>query len=223
MITLDDSTYPYYSTSKPCPYHLVIFLTASNPKYRCSICQQLDREFSLLASSYFETVQQNKAKPEVFFVRLDYESCQKIFQTYQVSSIPIIFHLAPRLIDRVPNTDSVILTKDKFQMPTDPDAESIANFLRDKTSIKITIKRSMLLSYVMIFVFFGVLLALVQPIISALPFILRIIRLKTIWYIICSGVYTCAISGLIFDIIRSPPMSVKSISKYLCIFNKFFL
>jgi hypothetical protein len=30
-------------------------------------------------------------------------------------------------------------------------------------------------------------------------------QMKWLWIVICLGVYTCAISGLIFDIIRNPP------------------
>ena len=37
-------------------------------------------------------------------------------------------------------------------------------------------------------------------------FWLPLVRSKTLWAISSAGVYTCAISGLIFDIIRSPPM-----------------
>ena len=64
----------------------------------------------------------------------------------------------------------------------------------------------MLWSYVALIVVFGVLAALVQPVINSLPFWIRIIQMKNIWAIVSAGVYTCAISGLIFDIIRSPQM-----------------
>lgn len=85
----------------------------------------------------------------------------------------------------------------------------------------------MLWSYVALIVLFGILAALVQPVINSLPFWIRIIQMKNIWALVSAGVYTCAISGLIFDIIRSPQMYlynmlignafIKNISTFNCI------
>jgi hypothetical protein len=75
-----------------------------------------------------------------------------------------------------------------------------------RTNVSVEIKRSMLWSYVALIVLFGILAALVQPVINSLPFWIRIIQMKNIWALVSAGVYTCAISGLIFDIIRSPQM-----------------
>lgn len=75
-----------------------------------------------------------------------------------------------------------------------------------RTNISVEIKRSMLWSYVILLLLFGVLTALIQPVINSLPFWIRIIQLRNIWIVVSAGIYTCAISGLIFDIIRSPQM-----------------
>jgi len=210
VIPLDDSTYNYYATTKPCPYHLVVFLTATHPKFRCNICKQLDKEFQLLASSYYDSHitsssnKENDADIPVFFIRLDYESSQRVFQSYQMTSVPVVFYLPPRINNEV--NDFVIGVRDTYQVPADPDAEGLASFLRDKTSISVNIKRSMIGVYFTILIAFGILLALIRPVMSALPFLLKIVRFRPIWLTVSAGVYTCAISGLIFDIIRSPQM-----------------
>lgn len=82
----------------------------------------------------------------------------------------------------------------------------ISNMCVFRANVSITIKRSMIWSYVALLCLFAVLAALVQPLINALPIIVKIIQLKYIWIVVSAGVYTCAISGLIFDIIRSPQM-----------------
>lgn len=205
VITLDDATYAYYAVSKPCPYALVVFMTASHPKFKCGICKQLDKEFHLLAESYAESIKDSKQIPNTFFVRLDYESAQKVYQNYQITSVPVIFHVAPRLTDKNSN-DYQISARDRYQMPTDPDAESLANFLRDRTNYRVTIKRSAVGVYISLVIVFVILSALVQPVISALPTLLKIVQFKPLWMIVCACIYTCAISGVIFDIIRSPPM-----------------
>jgi len=211
VINLDDSTYAYYAISKPCPYTLIVFLTASHPKFKCGICKQLDKEFHLLASSYAEALkdkssQQQQQQQNTFFIRLDYESSQKVYQNYQITSVPVIFHIPPKLTDKGNSNDYQIPTRERFQMPSDPDAESLANFLRDRTGFRVTIKRSAIGVYISLVIVFIILGALVQPVINSLPVLLRIVQFKPLWILICACVYTCAISGVIFDIIRSPPM-----------------
>jgi hypothetical protein len=61
-------------------------------------------------------------------------------------------------------------------------------------------------SYITLLVLFGIVLALIQPAINSLPMLLRIVQWKPMWIMVSCGVYTCAISGLIYDIIRSPQM-----------------
>jgi len=39
-----------------------------------------------------------------------------------------------------------------------------------------------------------------------MPIWLKLIQAKPLWMLVSGGIYTCAISGLIFDIIRSPQM-----------------
>lgn len=206
IITLDDATYQYYVQSKPRPYSLIVFLTAAHPKFKCSICKTIDQEMALVAQAYMQSCAAKKEDPSVFFVRLDYESAQKTFQGYGVSSVPVVFHVGPMMSNDKNGKDFAIQARDKYQVPPTVDAESIVNFLRDRTGVSVEIKRSMIGSYILLLVVFAGLMALVRPVIDSLPFWLGLIRRKGIWGVISAGVYTCAISGLIFDIIRSPQM-----------------
>lgn len=208
IITLDDATYQYYAQAKPRPYSLIVFLTAAHPKFKCSICKQIDQEMSLVAQGYLQSCAEKKEDPAVFFVRLDYETAQKTFQNYGVNSVPLVFHIAPMVSTDKIGKDFTLQTRDKYQVPPTVDAESIASFLRDRTGVSVEIKRSMIGAYITLFIVFAVLLALVRPAIDSLPFWLGLVRRKSLWGVVSAGVYTCAISGLIFDIIRSPQMYV---------------
>jgi hypothetical protein len=192
--------------SKPRPYSLIVFMTAAHPKFKCSICKTIDSELALVASTY-NSQKRDETNP-VFFVRLDYEAAQKTFQSYGVNSVPVVFHISPLLsAEKSASKENFnILTRDKFQIPTTPDAESISSFLRDRTGISVEIKRSMIGSYIMLMVLFGLMTLMVRPVINSLPWILSVVRQRGWWVLISSGIYTCAISGLIFDIIRSPQM-----------------
>jgi hypothetical protein len=213
MITLDDATYNYYAISKPRPYSLIVFMTAAHPKFKCNICKQIDSEMSLVAQAYQQSITTKGEEAKVFFVRLDYESSQKMFQNYGVASVPMVFHVPMSLSasdggnnNNNNKQDFSITVRDKYQIPMSPDAESIGNFLRDRTGISVEIKRSMIGSYLLLLAIFGVLALLVKPVLDALPMILSFIRNTSLWAVVSAGVYTCAISGLIFDIIRSPQM-----------------
>ena len=181
-------------------------MTAAHPKFKCGVCKQLDREITLLAESYAAATKASKSSPSVFFIRLDYEASQKVFQSYQIQSVPVVFHIAPHEGERDGEREYDILHRDKFQVPQEPDAEMIGSFLRERSGISIKIERGMLMTYVILLIIFCVLAALVRPVIDCLPFFLGIIRMKSLWITVSAGVYTCAISGLIFDIIRNPPM-----------------
>jgi hypothetical protein len=204
-------------------------MTAAHPKFKCAVCKQIDNEVSLLAQSYnsqykptgMNFSQEITAEMEetfmskhqnLFFIRLDYEQAQKTFHNYGLNSVPVIFHIPSQLAgDRAKTEDSSnkeasIPVRDRFQIHNIPDAESLSGFVRDRTGIDVKIKRSQIMLYIMLFVFLGILALLVRPVINNLAFWLQLVRQKSIWIIVSSGVYTCAISGLIFDIIRLPPM-----------------
>lgn len=206
VLTLDDNSYNHYALTKPRPYSMIVFMTAAHPKFKCTICKQLDAELTLVAQAYASKAAQDNQEQEIYFVRLDYENAPKTFQSYQVSSVPSIFYLPPILSADKTAKDFSISQRDRFQISANPDAESIASFLRDRTGVSVEIKRSQIWSYITLFVLFAILAALVRPVINSLPFWLNLIRQKWIWVLISAGIYTCAISGLIFDIIRSPQM-----------------
>jgi hypothetical protein len=93
-----------------------------------------------------------------------------------------------------------------MQLSMEPDAESISKFVQQKTGADFAIRRSMWFSYFLIFAFFGILALCIDPVIRNMPLFLSIVQYKPLWMFVSASVYTCAISGFIFDIIRSPPM-----------------
>lgn len=186
-----------------------MFLTATHPKFKCGVCKQIDSELAILADSYAKAPK-NEDDNKVFFLRLDYESSQRVFQNYQVNSVPMLFYVAPQHGAEKAGSEYQISSRDRYMVPPSPDAESLASFLGDRANISVKIERSMIGAYITLIIVFGVLAALVQPVINSLPFLLRIVQWKPLWIAVSCGVYTCAISGLIYDIIRSPQMYVSS-------------
>jgi hypothetical protein len=120
---------------------------------------------------------------------------------------------------------SSIKARDRYTIPQASDAEALANFVRERTGARIEIKRSMIGAYFTLvalvrdenkhfcsyddfvsYLQFVTMALAVQPIINNIGFWLGLIRQKGLWTFLSLSVYTCAISGLIFDIIRGPPL-----------------
>ena len=146
----------------------------------------------------------NTAK--IFFLRLDYESSSKVFESYDVNSVPILLYMDPHFGHHKVHNEFRIDPRNKFQVEANPTAEALSSFIRERSGINITIRRSMLTLYLSLGIAFVVIGASIQPIINSLPQMLKIIQSKALWMFITLAVYTCAISGLIFDIIRAPQM-----------------
>jgi oligosaccharyltransferase complex subunit gamma len=203
VITLADDTYANFATGKGRPYSLMVFLTATHPKFKCGICKQLDREFQLVAESYKNQIKASGENPSLFFVRLDYEASQKTFGKYQVSSVPMVFYISGQASQKE-GDEYNILIRDRYQVSSDPDAESLSSFIRERSGVSIAIKRSMILTYISLLIFFGLIAAAVPFVVNLLPTIISFLQMKPLWALISAAIYTCAISGLIFDIIRTP-------------------
>lgn len=207
VVSLDDATYPYYAVSRPRPYQLIVLLTALNPKFKCALCQRIDEEFALLAGSYRDSLRARREEPEVFFLRLDYEQASRTFQNYEAASVPVVFHIPSSQVERAGREYSILIS-DRMQLPMSnaPDAETMAKFVTSKTGAQFEIRRSMLFTYVLLAALFGLIVVLIPPLIEYIPLLLRMVQFKPLWMLVSASVYTCAISGFIFDIIRSPPM-----------------
>lgn len=169
--------------------------------------REIDREFQLLADSYGNRKPSDHSEDEtdVFFVRLDYESSHSVFQRYGVMSVPLIFHVPPYRGEK-DGADFQIEPRDRFQLRTLADAEALASFVRDRTGVHIPIKRSMWMAYLTVAFMFGLMAMFVKPIIDNINFWLGLIRKKSLWIFVSYALYTCAISGMIYDIIRNPAM-----------------
>lgn len=210
----------------------MVLFTATHAKFKCSICKSLDYNLQSVASAYktkYSDEAGESSDQEVFFLRLDYESSPRVFGKYDVTSVPLVFHIGPDFGSDGDDGDLLedseddsmedktskgggsnryhITHREKFQASGAIDAESLSDFLRDRTGLSVTIERSMIMSYIWLTVFFGGIMAFIPYVMRTLDtFWLPLVRSKSLWATLSAGIYTCAISGLIFDIIRSPPM-----------------
>lgn len=137
VITLDDSSYEYYAIDKPRPYTIIVFLTAAHPKFKCTICEPMDKDFQVIAETYHEEHEKQARQgvfPNIFFVRIDYESSSRTFQNYELNTVPYIFHIPAYQGERA-SKDYDVNHRDKFQISSEPKIETILQFIRDRYQI----------------------------------------------------------------------------------------
>ncbi len=60
--------------------------------------------------------------------------------------------------------------------------------------------------YVTLLTIFGGIAFLIPPIINRLPLFLSVLRHKPTWFFICILFYLMSTAGVVFDILRNPPM-----------------
>ena len=203
VIELDDSTYAGFATDERArPYKLLVLMTASHPKFKCSICKQVESDFDVVASSYVAHLSKEGLAPSIFFLKIDYANAPKTFRKYDVSSVPVTMYLSPSHgLDSDPYE---VNGRDKLMAGAEID--DLANFLSTKSGESFHIYKPMLMAYLTLGVFLAFLLYLIRSVIKNLEWWVALIQIKSIWMTVSLGIYVCAISGLIFDIIRSPPM-----------------
>ena len=225
---IDDNTYEHYALQSPRSYSLIVFLTATHPKFKCHICNQLDKEYRTVSEAYNQYLKMNPTESrQLFFIRLDYENSKNIFNNYKINSVPLLFHISSSGSKVSDNFMYDINPRDQFHagtysLPTntqfihsltysliiakETDAESIATFIKDHSGIHIPIQRSMIWLYLTLVTIFGGIAFLIPPIINRLPLFLSILRHKPTWFMICILFYLMSTAGVVFDILRNPPM-----------------
>ena len=208
IITLNDQSYSSFVIDDNVrSYQTIVLLTASHPKFRCSICKQVEDNFKLTASSYASHIQKEGLEPDTFFIKIDYSDSSSTFNKYGISSVPMVFYISPHHGMEDFADPYNIDDRDKYLASSStPDVDSMANFVMEKTKMSFTINKPMFFVYLNLALFITIIVMLIRPIINSIEFWISMIQIKGIWVTISIGVYVCAISGLIFDIIRSPPM-----------------
>jgi hypothetical protein len=208
VVELDDSTYAGFVTDERSrPYKLMVLLTASHPKFKCAVCKDVEASFNNVASSYAShLVSEGGGEPSIFFVKIDYASSSKTFKNYDVNSVPIIFYLGQQ--HGLEGSPYDIPTRNRFAAGNlaEGEAEGMASFLHQRSGVSFKVYKPMWMSYIYLLCFFAAALWIVRRVIQNLEWYIGLIQIKSIWMTISLGLYVCAISGLIFDIIRSPPM-----------------
>lgn len=205
LIELDDSNFDYFAIDKPRDYSLMIFLTAANPRYKCVVCKDTENDVKKVAHAYSSAVSREGGETDMFFVKVDFERGQRVFSEYKLQTVPILFYMNKKEAVGEGKSRYDIPIKDRYSFPESTTAESIADWVNYKTGVNVVFEKSLIMAYIMTILCFVGIIALIPRIINSVAFWKSYLQWKPLWVFVSAAVYVCSISGLIYDIIRSPP------------------
>lgn len=207
IIELDNASYEYFVIDKPRDYSLIVFFTANDPRYKCVVCPDVDKDLNVVYENYLKSVaREGGSDMETFFVKLDFDRGSDTFIRYEMNSVPVLFHVNHKSGAGDGKSPYSIPVKDRYPFPETTDVHAIAEWVKYKTGVNVKIEKSPLMAYVMTIVCFGGIALLVPRIINSLDtFWLPMAQNKNFWTFISGTIYCCSISGLIYDILRTPP------------------
>uniref|UniRef100_A0A7S3XXZ8 Thioredoxin domain-containing protein n=1 Tax=Heterosigma akashiwo TaxID=2829 RepID=A0A7S3XXZ8_HETAK len=202
VVELNDGNFDFYAAESPRPYHIVAFFTATHKRYGCNMCKSSLDAFKEAAASYKATLGDTMRGDEIFFIAVDIDSAKNTFQRFQFKTVPQVFVIPPSTAGLPAYTADPSAS---FLPDAHPEAEKFARFVERQLGVKFQIVRSNTRALMTLFALLGAMVAAVRPILNRIDFFLRLVRKKAIWMVVCLGLYTTSISGMIYDIIRNPP------------------
>lgn len=194
VIKLSSEKFNTYVKSKPRNYSVVAMLTALKPQRECSVCQDANDEYNILANSYHYS---NAYSNRLFFVMVDIdEDGYEVFQWLRLTTAPTYYHFPPTG-KRKP--------EDRFDVGrVGYQADALAKWVAERTSIQITIMRPP--NYTMLTLWAAV-------VIVVLVFAywrrenLSIVYNSQNWAFLAILIILYMISGQMWNHIRGPPVA----------------
>ncbi|CAH0477947.1 unnamed protein product [Peronospora belbahrii] len=202
------------------PYHLLLLFTTSESN--CAACKQVAIEFELLGQSYQGAKQTVKAARdnnnhddtnddvEIFFGLVKFETNQQAFGMFEMTSAPHIMYIGPdRSIDsgnKISKKQIMELAKVYDIFTNGMEAENIAMFVKHQTGFEITIQRSKIHLYVVAILVLVATVLMAKLVLAHFDVVLTKLRRKQLWMTVSLLFYGLSVSGMVFCIIRNPPL-----------------
>eukprot|EP00741_Cyanophora_paradoxa_P002483 tig00000076_g2407.t1 len=206
LIKMSSSDYQRYILSFPRPFGVVVLFTANEKgalpnKQDCQLCRQLTEEVEALAASWW--MNRDAASGRLFFVMVDFKDNQQAFQYHQLQSVPGLIHMPPYASKKKPKDGKIYDQEDVCSFKQGLHAEALGKWVAERAPFRLVVFRSPMKKFALgmalcavcfIMFFFGKKIAA------------KVVReSKYIVLTVAMLVYWLSISGIMFDIIHTPP------------------
>lgn len=211
----------------PRPYHVFVLITATNARYKCDVCQVLASDYQTLSQSYLQA----RASPEgrtsvsvvpadtrpVYFAVADYEHNAALFRKLDLSTVPHLVYFASNDDDAHDDNKKTFTLEPENVYSRFPTGNAhvkaqdlLERFIRPRSGLNFPIHEPLI----------HTILLIVQLVILATALVYLAVRHgawlygkltgnKHIWMFISTWCYMLSISGMVFCVIRNPPLSAQ--------------
>nr|CAB3267381.1 tumor suppressor candidate 3 [Phallusia mammillata] len=191
VIQMTGSKFSTYVKSKPRNYSMIVMFTALNPKRGCSVCQEANDEFTILANSYRFSPSYGNS---LFFASVDFDDGPDTFQNLGLNSAPAFMHFPAK--GKKKSGDTYDIQRLGYH------ADNLAKWLAERTEIVVRIFRppnyTGTVVLVLLFSLAGGLLYVRR---NSLEFLFN----KNFWGSLAIFVILAMTSGQMWNHIRGPP------------------
>jgi hypothetical protein len=97
VVKLTDKNMAQFITDRPRDYHAILMLTATDPKYKCSICLRAKSILEEAARSYYNQYSFNTSETSqrIAFFTAEVDDAPMLFSELRLESVPHIYALPP--------------------------------------------------------------------------------------------------------------------------------
>lgn len=205
IVSLTDRNFPKYITDRPRDYHSVLVLTATDPKYGCSVCvkgkQNLEGVAKLYQSQFNFSAVATPEERVVFFVA-EVDDARNIFTELRVETVPRVFILPPA------DSKSRKTLIQEYEVDGRPLLESLQasiELVNYKTGLKILILQDPFLLLLILSIVAMLLALFVSNACYDVSSALLWYQEPKLWVVVSLICFGVGVSGSIFCIIRSAP------------------
>ncbi|GAM18920.1 hypothetical protein SAMD00019534_020950 [Acytostelium subglobosum LB1] len=177
-------------------FNMIMFLTASDPQYGCSICSLIKQEITTFSTlSYLEYLKSDKFDDNpLFIVVFEFEKSQELFKKLAIQTIPhLVF---------VPQGNSELTLKNTFGRMDTFSKKNLALWIERETQVKIDIVLPFFEKYGSYFGFIAIFL-------FALRILIAIYQNRAnpmMWMFMSFMVVGAVLSGVFYVFIHHPPL-----------------
>lgn len=191
VIRMNGDKYRQFIRSTPRNYSVIIMFTAMQPQRQCSVCQNVNDEFQIVANSWrYSPSYSNK----LFFASVDYDEAPDVFNSLKVTAAPSIMHFPPK--GKPKKGDVYDMQRLGIQ------AEIMVKWVAERTDIQIRIFRPPNYSGT---ITLGVLMLMVAGFLYFKRNNLEFLYNKTMWGVAALSIVFAMTSGQMWNHIRGPP------------------
>ncbi|PWW77132.1 hypothetical protein C7212DRAFT_277706 [Tuber magnatum] len=201
IVRLNDALYTELTTA-PRNYAAVVLLTALDKRFSCTLCQEFQPEYELLAKSW---IAKHKTSDGLFFGQLDFADAKATFQRLQLTTAPILYLFPPTTGDNVDVAHIGTPYQFDFTQHGTP-AEAVAHLISQHTTYAPPVSRPF--DYVKFGGMAGLLLVAITIVSIAFSIIKPIIYSRNLWAAISLIAVLLFTSGHMFNHIRHVPYVV---------------